>query len=147
VSSEGSRPYTLPPAQRGLRLNLSADNGIIAAGLLNLAAQKMKVIQEGAGANDYEDIHMLLSGGISLELAMGAARALYPEFNPAVSLKALSYFGDVANLPMEKQRDLKAAAAKVREIAQMLRPDDSLLPDSNSSTKTRRIEIEPDLEI
>lgn len=126
---------------------LFSDNGVYAAALLDLAAQKIKVIQQRAEAKDYLDIHKLLSDGISLEEAMGAARALYPEFNPAVSLKALSYFNDVANLPADIQRDLCSAASRVHEIAQISKQDDSLLPDPNLTSKTRGVEIEPDLEI
>lgn len=55
-----------------------ADNGICAGGLLDLAAQKIKVIQQRAQAKDYQDIHKLLSEGITLEMALGAAQALFP---------------------------------------------------------------------
>jgi hypothetical protein len=124
-----------------------SDNGIYAAGLLDLAAQKIKVIQQRAEAKDYKDIHKLLSEGVSLEAAMGAVRAMYPEFNPSVSLKALSYFGDVTGLSKEIQWELSAAASKVREIAQISKLDDSLLPGSDSIAKERDIEFERDLEI
>jgi hypothetical protein len=123
------------------------DNGVFAAGLLDLAAQKIKVIQQRAEAKDYLDIHKLLSVGITLEQALGAAGALYPEFNPAVSLKALSYFADVARLPQEIQDDLQMAAAKVREIPQMVRQNESLLPDIGSLAKEHSREIEPELEL
>jgi hypothetical protein len=106
-----------------------SDNGLFAAGLLDLAAQKIKVIQVRAEAKDYEDIHRLLSVGISLEDALGAAKALYPEFNPAISLKALSFFGDVARLPQDIQRDLQTAASQVRAISRFSKQDPSLLPD------------------
>jgi predicted nucleotidyltransferase component of viral defense system len=54
-----------------------ADNGLFAAGLLDLAAQKVKVIQQRAEAKDYLVIHKLLSEGITMEMALGAAQALY----------------------------------------------------------------------
>jgi len=105
------------------------DNGLYAAGLLDLAAQKVVVIQQRAEAKDYLDIHTLLSVGISLEMAMGAARALYPEFNAAISLKALSYFKDVPRLPPNVQRELGTAASRVRDMAQVLKQNESLLPE------------------
>jgi len=82
-------------------------------------------------------------------------QALYPEFNPSVSLKALSYFGDVSRLPEKMQRDLTVAASRVREIPRINRLSASLLPDSDSigmtweageaeKTKGRR---EPEMEI
>jgi hypothetical protein len=106
-----------------------SDNGVYAAGLLDLAAQKVRVIQERAKAKDYQDIHKLLSEGVTLEEALGAARALFPEFNPTVSLKAMSYFKDVANLTPDIQRDLIAAVSRVRGIAPLTKQRDSLLPD------------------
>ncbi len=108
------------------------DNGIYAAGLLDLAAQKIKVIQQRAQAKDYLDIHKLLSEGVNLEMALGAAQALYPEFNPAISLKALSYFDDISRLAQEVQRDLKTAASRVRDIAQVKKQSPSLLPGIES---------------
>ena len=132
-----------------------SDNGLFAAGLLDLAAQKIKVIQQRAEMKDYADLHLLFSLGVSLDEALGAATALYPEFNPSVSLKALSYFGDVSRLPEKMQRDLTVAASRVREIPRINRLSASLLPDSDSigmtweageaeKTKGRR---EPEMEI
>jgi Nucleotidyl transferase AbiEii toxin, Type IV TA system len=122
-----------------------SDNRVYAAGLLDLAAQKVKVIQSRATAKDYQDIHKLLSEGITLELALGAARALYPEFNPAISLKALSYFSDVPHLSADIQRDLKSAASRVREVTQVSKQCASLFPDLGPIARERQIELEPDL--
>jgi len=122
-----------------------SDNGVYAAGLLDLAAQKMRVIQQPAKAKDYQDIHKLLSEGVTLEEALGAAQALFPEFNPSVSLKALSYFNDVAQLPQGIQQDLIAAASRVRGISPLTKYRDSLLPDLDSKEKARGMEIEPEL--
>jgi len=105
------------------------DNGLFAAGLLDLAAQKMKVIQQRAEVKDYLDIRRLLSEGITLEMALGAAQALYPEFNAAISLKALSYFGDVSRLAPEIQRDLRMTASRVRAIAPIARQSPNLRPN------------------
>ncbi len=64
------------------------DNGVSIASLLDLAAQKIKEILARAEAKDYFDIYALLKAGITLPSALGAAEALYPEFNPVLSLKA-----------------------------------------------------------
>lgn len=119
------------------------DNGLFAAGLLDLAAQKIKVIQQRAEAKDYLDIHILLSRGITLEMALGAAQALYPEFNPAISLKALSYFGDVPQLPPDIQRDLRTAASLVREIPPLERKSKSLFPGLGSHLRDFRLDQPP----
>jgi hypothetical protein len=106
-----------------------SDNGVYAAALLDIAVQKVKVIQQRAEAKDYADIHALLSAGITLEAALGAAEALYPGFNPAISLKALSYFKDVSGLAPSVQSDLAAAASRVKGIAEISKKSGSLLPD------------------
>ena len=116
-----------------------ADNGLFADGLLDLAAQKMKVIQQRAEAKDYLDIHKLLSEGVTLEMSLGAAKALFPEFNPAISLKALSYYGGVSRLPQDIQRDLRAAASRVRDFAKIPKLKPSLLPSLGSITRSPEI--------
>ena len=122
------------------------DNGLFAAGLFDLAAQKMTVIQQRAQAKDYLDIHKLLSEGVSLEIALGAARALYPEFNPNISLKALSFYGDVSGLSQDTQRDLRVAASRVRDIATIQLRDSSILPILGSIALDPEIgdSLEPD---
>jgi hypothetical protein len=105
-----------------------ADNRICAAALLDLAAQKVKVVQVRAEAKDYLDVCALLREGIHLEEALGAAAALYPGFNPAVSLKALGYFADVPQVPWDVRRDLTSAAIRVGKIPEIPKQSSSLLP-------------------
>lgn len=106
-----------------------SDNGLVVAGLLDLAAQKVKVIQQRAESKDYVDICTLLQDGIALERALGAAQALYPGFNPLVSLKALTFFedGDLGALPESNRTVLIAAAAHVQEIPSVPKLSDSIL--------------------
>jgi hypothetical protein len=69
--------------------------GFLVASLLDLAATKVKVVQDRAEVKDYLDLGRLLEEGIDLAQALAAARAVYGEvFNPLLSLKALTYFGD-----------------------------------------------------
>ena len=105
-----------------------ADNGIHAAGLLDLAAQKVKVVQARAETKDYLDVSTLIQAGITLELALGAAATLYPGFNAAVSLKALGYFNDVPGVPVDVRRNLLDAVSRVRQIPAIPKLNDSLLP-------------------
>lgn len=94
----------------------AADNGLPIASLLDLAATKVKVVQDRAEAKDYLDILRLLDEGIELLSALAAARAVYGAvFNPLLSLKALSYFGDgdLGTLPEKVRTRLAAAAASV----------------------------------
>jgi hypothetical protein len=86
--------------------------GPLVASLLDLAATKVKVVQDRAEAKDYVDVARLLVEGISLREALGAALALYgPSFNPVPSLKALAYFGDddLPSVPKETRDALERA--------------------------------------
>jgi hypothetical protein len=77
------------------------DNGILVASCIDLAAHKLKVILNRAESKDYLDIFALLKAGFKLSAALGACVALFPELNPLLSLKALTYFGEpnLAALP------------------------------------------------
>jgi hypothetical protein len=90
--------------------------GFRVASLLDLAATKVQVIQVRAEAKDYLDLGRLLEEGVDLAQALGAARAVYGEaFNPLLSLKALSYFGDgdLGTLPESLKSRLSGAAGRV----------------------------------
>jgi hypothetical protein len=106
----------------GLSLNrvqdpdLTPDNGIRVASLLDVAATKLATIQQRAQARDYEDLAAIVGAGISLAEALGAAAAAYgKEFNGALSLKALTYFadGDLPNLSPSTQTKLRTLAGQV----------------------------------
>jgi hypothetical protein len=98
--------------------SVSRDNGLRLASLLDLAVQKMRVVQVRAAGKDYLDVETLLSNGVPLSRALGAAATLFSGFAPMVTLKALSYFedGDLAELPEATMRALARAAADVRVI-------------------------------
>lgn len=90
--------------------------GLRIASPLDLAATKVKVVQDRAESKDYLDVSCLLESGIGLPEALGAARAVYgPTFNPLPSLKALCYFGDgdLTSLPGEVRTRLAATAGRV----------------------------------
>jgi hypothetical protein len=101
---------------------LIEENGLLVASLLDLAATKVKVVQDRAEAKDYIDLSRLLEEGVELSQALGAAQAVYGEsFNPLLSLKALAYFGD---------GDLRALPESVRSrlIQGVQRVDPSRIP-------------------
>jgi hypothetical protein len=113
-------PRLVPPRQ-------VPGNGVQVASLLDLAGMKASVVQVRAEAKDYIDVDaMIASGRIDLPAALAAGLAIYgPQFNPEITLKALSYFGDgdLRRLP----ESLKARLAKAaREV------DLNRLPDLNS---------------
>ncbi len=95
------------------------DGGVRVASLLDLAATKLKVIQERAEKRDYVDLAALLRAGVPLAGGLAAAQSLYGiAFNPAISLKALTYYrdGDLPSLEEASQRYLAGEAARVRDL-------------------------------
>jgi hypothetical protein len=100
---------------------MTEDGTLRVASLLDIAACKMAVVAARAESKDYLDIHALLQHGVTLAQALGAAQAVYRgQFNPMITLKALSYFndGDLAAVPLAVRRDLSAAASAVADLTQ-----------------------------
>ena len=106
----------------GLSLNRVADPDLASgtrlpvASLLDLAATKLVVVVQRASLKDYLDLDAILQTGIDLPTALAAARAVHGEqFNPLLSLKALTFFeeGDVKRLEPERRHRLSAAARAV----------------------------------
>lgn len=91
--------------------------GIQVATLMDLAATKAEVVQSRASAKDYLDLDVLIQhGGITLSGALGAAKAVYgASFNPLLTLKALTFFGDgdLHRVPGDVRRRLAAAVQGV----------------------------------
>lgn len=88
--------------------------GFQVASLLDIAGTKMAVIQKRAEAKDYLDVDALLRSGVDLPTALAAGRIVHGRaFNPLITLKALSYFDDVAALPAAVKERLGAAVAGV----------------------------------
>jgi Nucleotidyl transferase AbiEii toxin, Type IV TA system len=88
----------------------TADTGLNVASLLDIAGTKAAVVQKRAETKDYLDIAALLQNGVDLPTALAAAGIVYGEmFNPVITLKALSYFDDVPDLPVEVRNRLTAA--------------------------------------
>ncbi len=74
---------------------------------------KAAVVTQRAEVRDYLDIHALLTkANISLAKMLAAGIIIYgAEFNPLLSLKAISYHDDLAlaDLPQSVRRDLAEA--------------------------------------
>ena len=88
----------------------TADIGLQVASLLDIAGTKAAVIQKRAETKDYLDIAALLQNGIDLPTVLAAGQIVYGEtFNALITLKALSYFSDIAGLPVELRKLLTDA--------------------------------------
>lgn len=97
---------TAPDTARGTTIKV--------ASLLDIAATKLAVVQKRAEEKDYVDVDAILRSGVTLTAALIAARTVDGErFNPVVTLKALSYFDDVAGLPSDVRGRLSAAVVGV----------------------------------
>ena len=99
------------------------------ASLLDIAGTKAAVVQKRAEVKDYLDIDALLRHGIDLPTILAAGAVVYGrQFNPVVTVKALSYFDDLPGLPAEVRRRLAAAVAAL---------DVTQLPTLTAYTKRR----------
>ena len=84
------------------------------AALLDIAGTKAAVVQNRAEVKDYLDIDALLRHGIDLPTILAAGAVVYGrQFNPLVTLKALSYFDDLPGLSHDVRNRLAAAVAAV----------------------------------
>ncbi len=102
---------SIRPVKTPLR---TCDNGIKVASLIDLAGMKVSVIQKRAEWKDYTDIAALLNHGIGLDVALSVGKCIYgDQFNPQISLKALSYFDDVKGITDPVKKCLQDAVRKV----------------------------------
>jgi hypothetical protein len=109
----------LPGILRLMPPHIAPDNGLQVASLLDLAGTKASVVQQRAEAKDYTDIDAILCDGrIDLPTALAAAQAIYgAQFNPQITLKALSFFedGNLHRLP-KATKDRLAKAAREADL-------------------------------
>jgi hypothetical protein len=107
--------FGMPSLRRVAAPLIAEDNRLRVASLLDLAGMKAAVVQQRAEAKDYIDVHALLAAGIGLPMALAAAMIIYGErFNPQLTLKALSFFGDgdLPSLPIAVQERIIAAVKR-----------------------------------
>ncbi len=95
--------FGVPDLLRLAPPHIVAGNGLQVASLLDLAGTKVSVVQQRAEAKDYTDIDAILRDGrIDLPMALASAKVIYGgQFNPQITLKALSFFddGNLRHLP------------------------------------------------
>jgi hypothetical protein len=97
---------------------ICGDNQLKVASLVDLSGMKAAVVQQRAEAKDYVDLDAIITAGVSLPMALSAAQQIYgPGFNPQITLKALSYFGD-GDLP-QLPDDLKLRLVKAVEATDL----------------------------
>jgi hypothetical protein len=74
------------------------------------------------------DIACLLRAGNDLAQGLAVARKMWPGFQPAISLKALTFFedGDLDTLPQSYKRQLIREASSVGDIPEVKLESQSL---------------------
>lgn len=99
----------------------TTDSVLLVASTEDLLATKLKSILDRAEAKDYQDISAILSGGISLEKALGAFQKIWNK-DPGLPLKALGFFkdGDLPSLAKEDQDLLRTARNRVTKFRMCL---------------------------
>lgn len=99
---------------------LLCDDGVArVASIEDLMAHKLKVILQRSEKKDYRDIAAMVRSGGDVARGLAAARLFFGrEFQPAASLKALTYFkdGDLGRLSGEDRRTLIEVAKSVRAL-------------------------------
>lgn len=91
-------------------------NLIAVASLRDLFGMKCATIPQRNEAKDYLDIHALINdAGLNLAHGIACAQAIYGrQYNPMMTLQALSYFADLQDpLPPAVEADLLAAVKSV----------------------------------
>lgn len=108
------------------------DGVLVVAGMDDLLATKLKTILQRVESKDYRDIAAMLKAGADLAKGLAIAREMFrPNFQPAVSLKALTYFegGDLRALTAAEKALLIGAAASVRDLPTVAKLSPSLSAD------------------
>jgi hypothetical protein len=99
---------------------LLCDDGVVrVASLDDLMAHKLKVILQRCEKKDYQDIAAMIRAGVQVARGLAAARLFFGRaFQPAESLKALTYFkdGDLGKLSGADRSTLIEAVKAVRAL-------------------------------
>jgi hypothetical protein len=96
---------------------IAEGSNVHVASLLDVAGTKALTVQQRAQARDYLDIDALMRRGVDLPQVLAAGAAVWGrEFNPLLTLRALSYFGDVASVPGDVQERLRAAVHAIDPV-------------------------------
>jgi len=96
--------------------DLAEETGVAIASLVDLFGMKCATVPQRNEVKDYRDIYALLvKGKLELSEGIAAARAIYgQQYNPVLTLHALSYYGDLSEeLPASMKADLLAAVKSV----------------------------------
>jgi hypothetical protein len=104
---------------------LTLDENIWVASLIDLFATKLKVLMQRVEVKDYVDIAALLSHGLDLADGLAGTVALFgKQFSPADCLRALEYFED----PTLKSLDGKVKSTIKEAVKKTVYSNAALIP-------------------
>ena len=110
----------------------AAGSRVQVASLVDLAGMKMRVIQVRGNWKDYVDLHTLALHGVDVATALAAAKAIDRNFQPAISIRALQFYGDgsLDRVPIAMQKDLTRLARGI-DLSRLpiLHPKQGLTPE------------------
>ena len=98
------------------------EEGVRLAGIKDIAAMKVNAITNRGTRKDFVDLARLLED-YSLDEIFGWYRAKYPEANPALALRSLSYFADAETMPMPRMLvpfDWESCKERIRDAVRKL---------------------------
>lgn len=105
---------------------LTQDGVLRVAAIDDLMATKLKVILDRVERRDYDDLAAMIRAAMDLPRGLAIAAKMFPNLNPMVSLKALSYHDDVPGLSSKARRLLVNAAKEVKDLPTVQRVSPSL---------------------
>ena len=97
-------------------------DGVRLAGVKDIAAMKVNAITNRGTRKDFVDMARLLDDYL-IEDIFAWYREKYPEANPALAMRSLSYFVDAETMPMPKMLipfDWEAAKDRIRAAVRKL---------------------------
>ena len=97
-------------------------DGVRLAGVKDIAAMKVNAITNRGTRKDFVDMARLLDD-YSLDDIFAWYREKYPEANPALAMRSLSYFVDAETMPMPKMLvsfDWEEAKGRIRAAVRKL---------------------------
>jgi len=137
--------FGLPEIKPIVKSKVTDDGVMKIASLIDLAGMKASVVQKRAEWKDYVDLVALMDAGITLPMALSAAQFIYKnQFNPQITLKALSYFDDVKGITLDIKSRLQEAVRRV-DIQNLptLNEIQKISLDNDSACRPRTNSISP----
>jgi hypothetical protein len=98
---------------------LTDDRVLRIASLDDLMGTKIKVLFDRTELKDYDDLAAMIASGTDPARGISIARQMFPNLNPSIALKALTYHKDLPNLSRKARKTLIKAAASIEDLPEV----------------------------